>query len=355
MTTDGTTGAEGTATASATPDGGTPGTGSAATGGMEHGQKGGSSVAEKVAKITEKANAATKAATPPPAPTTPAYTPNFKFKANGEEKEFPENVRAFIKDKATEDYFRDLYSKADAFESSKTEKASWGQEKQQLGQRLQQTEAKIGEFTKGLQRINHFAQTDLDTFFEIYKIPPQKIEQWLDQKREMEGNPQLAQLYEERRTEAQRALQFQDQSENTRRENERLFQGQHQSAMHMALSHPEVTTFAQDFDKRFGAGAFRHHVEQHGDRVWNQERRYMPPHEAVKYVYDFYKRGFQTNSPDAQQPPQAAPQPPPAQAAPQVTPPIPNIGRGTGTTPTQQRFRNLKELRKHVADMTKEG
>lgn len=53
------------------------------------------------------------------------YAPNYSYKYKDEDREFDERFRAGVTDKESEDYLRDLYTKADGLEGVKTKNSEW--------------------------------------------------------------------------------------------------------------------------------------------------------------------------------------------------------------------------------------
>lgn len=52
-------------------------------------------------------------------PEAPSYEPNYTYTVRDEQREFDERIRDVIKDKDTEEYLRDLYTRADGLETYK--------------------------------------------------------------------------------------------------------------------------------------------------------------------------------------------------------------------------------------------
>lgn len=287
---------------------------------------------------------------------TPAWKPTYKYKVYDKEKEIPEHFRGFITDADKEKAFRELFEKADGLDHQKPIHQQVVKERNQLVQQYQQAQQQHTQAVEGIKKIHHLSQTDLDTFFDVYKLPKEKVFQWVSQKLRMdelrETNPELAQQIEQGERNRREGYAYQDRLKSLETQNRNLQLTQHNIAMSQTLSHPEVQSFGQLFDSRFGQGSFQKQVNDFGDLHFRRTNgQYMPPWQAAQAVIAQYRNGLQPTQPQAATPPPAQP----AQgataeggAAPAT---IPNMGSGRSVSPTKPRFKSLDQLRKYAADM----
>lgn len=290
---------------------------------------------------TEAANAGQET---PAEVTTEGWAPSYKFKVYDKEMEFPEEYRAYIKDGDTEKKFRELFEKAYALdEHKKIHQKVLGNLDEYKGQ-ASSVQGKYDQTLDGVKRIYKMSQTDLDSFFDVYKIPQQKIFEWARQKLS-EGDlpPEEQQYRQSLRERAMAASNYEIELENMKRQNQSMITQQHEMNMQAALSSQEASSFSAQFDSRFGQGAFLQHVQDYGAKAYNLEKRYASPYEAVKAVMQYYGAAINTT---------------PSQTTPADNgqkPVIPNVGTGRGSSPVKPKFKNLDQMKKYVKEHYIEG
>jgi len=278
----------------------------------------------------------------------PQWSPNFKFKVYGEEKEVPESFRALIKDAKTEAEVRSVFEKATAVDKLKTLHQRVSQEHQTASGKVKQYESEFAKVRDGLTRVSNYAQNDLDSFFEAYKIPAEKVMQWVSVKLHEQELPEAQRQQIMQGRQAQReAENLRYQQTNLQTQSNEMFQNHHNMMMDMVRSQPEVSTFEKDFDLRFGDGEFQRHVNDYGDRMYRQGK-YVPPHQAVAQVRAYYQRALSNNPAPAYAPGSAHGQGSPGAEPPQ---PIPNVGSGkSGVSPVKPKFKSLDQMKAYVKE-----
>lgn len=279
-----------------------------------------------------------------------AYTPNYKFKVYDEEKEIPESFRALVKDTATEKEVRELFEKAHGLDGLKPTHQKVVKERDELTTRFKETEGQLHGTVENLKKIHHYSQNDLDTFFKIYKIPEEKLFQYVSSKlKEAELDPAVAESLNAGRQAKLDAEYYKDQVESNQRTAQENFRQQHEFNMTSELGKPEVAQFIKDFDARAGQpGAFQRHINDYGNQVYQtQSGRYAPPSETVAYALKYYRSLLQPNP--SQQPASVTS---PAEPPP---PPIPNVGSGRSASPVKPRFKSLEALRKHAQQVKEQN
>lgn len=279
-----------------------------------------------------------------------AYTPNFKFKVYDEEKEIPESYRALIKDAATEKEVRDLFEKAHGLDGLKPVHQKAIKERDELSTRFKETEGHLNSTVENLKKIHAYSQNDLDTFFQIYKIPQERLFQYVTGKlQESELPPERVSELNAGRQAKLEADYYKEQYERQQESSRQSFRQSHESGMTQEMSRPEVAQLAKQVEERTGqTGAFLKHVNDYGNHVYQtQNGRYVSPQEAVAQTFQYYQK-LLNNNPPQQAPVQTAPNEPPP-------PPIPNVGSGKSVSPVKPRFKSLDQLKKHVAEITQEA
>lgn len=273
----------------------------------------------------------------PAASELPAFTPNFKFKVDEEEKEIDELFRGIIKDADTEKKVRELHEKALGLDLHKTRH-------EKLKTQFQEVNSKYTNIDKSLKQLSRFVQNgDLGSFFDAINIPEHMVFQFVKQKlTQMEAPP-------EQRAEMQRAESERRQFIQLQQENEELqqrFSTETTQArgleLDTALASPVVTTIASQMDAKLGKGAFKREVINRGIVAYQTTGVEIPVHQAVQEAVAYW-------SPMFGQSPQAPPAPAAIQAAPQEPaqppPTMPNVS-GRATSPIKTGPRSIADLKK---------
>lgn len=288
---------------------------------------------------TKSAKSAGKTAAPvasdaPVVPAAPAYTPNFKYKAFGKEKELDPFWQAHIKDQDSEKKVKDVHTRAEAFDDLKTRHESTQTEFQQL----------VGEFTaldKDVKRVMKFRNDgDLDNFFNSLKIPQEQVFKWVEQKLNMQSlPPEQRQALESQAQERQQRYDLEQQ----KAELEQQYQTQAVQArtmqLDMTLSRPEVTSVASAIDSKLGRlGAFRDLVIEEAQRVYFSTGQDLSAEQATGLVLQKYGKFLESS----EQAPQAIAQTPQPQVG--GKPVIPAI-QGKGTSPIKRAPKSVDDLR----------
>jgi hypothetical protein len=270
---------------------------------------------------------------------TPAYTPNFKFKAADKEQEFDDFVRNAVKTPEQEKKLRELYEKAYGLDHVKSEREKYRNDYKTINEQH-------SALNKGLDQLSSMLRNkDYHGFMEALKIPEQDILQYAlsrVQYKEMppEQRQQLDQQYQ-----AQQRLAYLEQA------NQELVSGyqsqmvqQRTSELDGYIGRPEVSQVASAFDARVGRqGAFRDEVIRRGQYYASlPESQDITVEQAVQEIMNLVGN--------------ISPQATPASAQAQVDgmqtaheqqqskPVIPNI-KGRGTSPAKKVVRSMDDLR----------
>lgn len=275
----------------------------------------------------------------------PAYEANHTYKVYDEEKTFPEQLKTIVKDKETEDFVRDLLTKADGLDGMKPRHQEAVQQRDDYRSQVDFYKADINRVLTLRDKQPHLfaAEVGISDDWIIQRAKEivnakETPEQWNDFNRRRADNYDVY-------TRSQEVERQQVQATQS-------FANTIQQQMTAALQHPDVSSFQSEFDKIHGLGSFQEEVRKHG--YYHYERTKMQgkaenlaPMDAVKAVYDFHKKTF------ARAEPQGG-----AKAADNVRKeagtkrvqekPIPNVGKGRNASPTGKRFKTIKEMREYV-------
>jgi hypothetical protein len=289
-----------------------------------------------------------KEATAVTKPTTPAWTPNWKFKAFDKEHEVEEWVRPLVKDAETEEKIKKLHSKAYAMDGMK-----------------EKLEKQRGEFETYKSTVTPKLKTydfldvilkngDFDTFFDRIGVKDEVLFDWFEKKLEMlQASPTQKAEYQK-----QMALKQQSYSQATQLEElqqahaEQIYQTR-MMQLDSTLMRPDVSQYAQAWDQRKGQiGAFRKLVIDQAAAVYSQTNgvKDLSAEEAVDYVIQNFGviLGLQQQ---AQTPQVAMNTPQTTVVTPPTAPVIPTIA-SRGTSPVKKVPKSLDDLKKLAAELS---
>lgn len=290
------------------------------------------------AKETKRGKAAAapvEAAPPPETPAVPAYQPNWKYKVFGKEKDLDEYFRPFIKDQDSEKKFKDVFTRADAFDDMKSKHEAAQQEFSQLV-------TEHAALDRDVKRVMKFRNDgDLTNFFNALKIPRQQIFDWVQNELSLENlPPQQRQALESQALERQQRYDL--EQEKTELETQYQTQAVQVRTMQldMTLSRPDVMGIASAYDTKMGRiGAFRDLVVEEGQRAWFSSQQDLSAEQATQLVIQKFGKLFE--GAQAPQAPIAAAPPQPQVATKPVIPAV----QGRGTSPVQKSFNSVQSLR----------
>lgn len=301
----------------------------------------------KAKEAAAKPAAATTAPGVVPAgtPATPAYQPNFKYKAFGKEKDLPEAFRSLIKDPETEKSVKDVFTRADAFDDMKSRHDNTSKEFQNVLQTHQALD-------KDVKRVMGFRNNgDFDNFFAALKISDNDIFNWAQQKLNAMKDPAQLQQYQSAAQQRAAMIEQQDNFTNLQQSYSNQAVQARTMQLDMALNRPEVSRYVQAWDSANQTpGAFRNFVAEEARRIWHESRaagkpRDVSPEEAIQSVIQRFGR-FLNVGDTAGQPSQAVQQPSNRQA-----PPVIPMIAGQAASPIKKVPKNLDDIRKLAKEM----
>jgi len=275
---------------------------------------------------------------------TPAYEPNTKYKVYDQEKEFPDQLKTLVKDKATEDYFRDLLSKADGLDAMKPKH-------QEVVSQRDQFKGEVDFFRSDINRVLTLREKQPHLFAAEVGITDDWIINRAKEIVNAKETPEQWDQFNRTRATQYDAYNQHQQAVRVQEDASAQFMNAHQQQMTMALGHPDVSGFQSQFDKVHGLGSFQEEVRKQGYYHYERTKQSgkpenLAPMEAVKQVYEFHKKTFTQAQPQgvaevSEKGGQSAAKRDPVK-------PIPNIGKGRNVSPTGRRFKTIKEMREYV-------
>jgi len=269
------------------------------------------------------------------------YTPNFEFKVYDKVHQFPEWARPVIKDKATEDQIRDVFSRAYGLDGLK---GKYEKSKEQLT-RYAEVEKNYNSQTSQLKQILALRDTDMGAFLQAVGLDDEKLAQHYQAILRAKEDPTFAAQYNaglEAKRKHLQATQEQEemraQMESLKQEREQIMLERHVNSFESTYNSPQVSSFAQAFDAKAGKeGAFKDEAMELGNFIFMKEQRNAPPSEVFDLLIQKYGAFVQPQTMQAQ--PQMAAKSQPAT--------IPNTGGASGVSVTKPRFRSIDDIKKH--------
>ncbi|MCA6566613.1 MAG: hypothetical protein IM559_21140, partial [Pseudanabaena sp. M151S2SP2A07QC] len=182
------------------------------------------------------------------APEAPAYQPSWKYKANDQEMELPEEYRSYIKTQEDEKRIKRLFEQVGGVEKLKGSYTT--------------TKTELDSYKKGIEAVNKMVQTgDFMKAFQVLgwdkKMAYQAAKQFLDfdelpqQQQQVHNQAWEMERYNQTLHENYQALQEQLQAQAAQIKSQEL-QG--------VLSSPDVKNVSEKFDQQYGQGTFRRRV-----------------------------------------------------------------------------------------------
>jgi len=271
---------------------------------------------------------------------TPAYQPNFKFKAFDKEYEVDELYRGLMKDPETEDKIKKLHSKAYAMEVMK-EKLEGTRKDHETFKTTIQPKLQSFEYFNNL-----VANKDWDTFFKKLGVPDEEMYAFVEKKLA------LAQASPDQKAEYMRQQQMREQHyarEQQFNELQNVYQQQAVQTrtiqLDMLMNRPDVAKYATSWDEKMGTvGAFRQLVIDEASAAFYQTQRDLTPEEAINAVIQKFGKVVVSQNPTM---PSMSQQQPQAMTPPPVIPVI----SGKGTSPVKKVPKSLDDLKKLADEM----
>lgn len=320
---------------------------------------------EQVVENQDAATGDTEAAIEQENANEPAFTPDYKFRANQQDMEIPEEFRAHIKDVESQKRMKDMFEKFHGFETQKTKLSS-------LEQDVTKYRGGYEGIVNNLQDIQqgyaHAVQSgnlhNLDMVFQKLGLGEDVLMAWAGEKAKLAGLE----------PEQQRAIMH-----SNKLEREAYEHGQHQNYLmnqnqqkdlqirqmqfDSAMAAPQIQGFAQELDGKFGmAGFFAEEVVKAGQMAYALEKKVLSVPEAMQAVITKYGLKGQAQQVQPQGQGNAN-----GQQGGNVSADgkkiiqrdnkvIPNIGSASGASPVGTgKAKNLDDVRKRYAELMAQG
>jgi len=277
------------------------------------------------------------------APAEPAFTPNLKYKAFGQEHDIPEKFRGLITDPESEREVHQVFERAHAFDRYKATLTQLDADiKQKIVPELQFYRQTKDNFNALLQKG--------DIFGVLGKMgmPREKVLQAVaDRIRIEQLPPEQREAYDAREHAQAISEQAASQIQQMQLRMQNLESLAKHSAIQSTFARGDVRSVADDFDKRVGqTGSFEALVRDHGALLYSQGKD-ITPEEAVQAVMQRFGLSVPAQ-------PAAAPAKTPQQVRPVTTTPmkvLPNVPSRAAATRSRPQINGVADIRKAASQM----
>jgi len=271
------------------------------------------------------------------------YTPDYKYKVYGQEKEIPENFRNFIKSQEEEKSFKELFEKADAIEGFKTKNEEARNRYAQLESTVKEHLAPRIQYYDGLVQSlkTSVDKEDFSGVCEAMGIDPTRLLGLAAKEAQLRQDPNA---YRAAQAERAREQAMNTAQSHVSKEQQRTMEVEAQYINRMLdykVQDPTVKQYADAFDARMGKpGAFVQQIRQLGEYQYLTGNKDVDPAGLIESYMKMHPMAqtMSTNTSAA-----------PASVAPvqtQSKPTIPTVNGGTGSSvPSKKAPTSIKEMK----------
>lgn len=291
--------------------------------------------------------------------TTPenVFTPDFKFRANQEDMEIPEEFRSHIKDLDSQTKIKSMFEKVYGFDAQKEELLKSRQSFSEIEQKYNGMNEYIGSIRDIYQdAINNNNMSRLDTVWQKLGIPEEVVMAYAYEKAQRaEMDPQQRAIIEERDRLNNQMYEMRNQQADMERQREEFQRNELQANFNSAFNLPQVQAFETELDSRFKSGLFREEVIKAGQMAYALEGKILSVPEAISTVINRFGLKGQV----AQQ--HAQPQVNNMSASgkkviQQDKKTIPNVGSNSGSSPVgSPKAKSLDDIRKRYKELAEQA
>jgi len=219
------------------------------------------------------------------APKEPEFQPDYKFIAYGEEKEFDDYVKPLINQENNEK-FKELFSKAYAFEKMQTKKES-------LENKIKEIEPDYANMNKTFELIRTLRdEKDYENLFKILDVPNKDVADHIIRLHKYSNmDPEERALIDKQRDARMENIHYKSLIQEQFEANKRAQFNQHVEQLEKELATPEIQEFVNRYDTVNGQGSFKnfvwsvgrdHFINTGGDLQTGQGGENLTPGQAVQ-------------------------------------------------------------------------
>lgn len=277
-------------------------------------------------------------------PAAPAYSPNYKFKVHGEEREFDDWAKPLVKSAEDEKKYREIMEKVYGIDHIKQDREKLRGE---LGT-FQETAQKYTAITKNLDRLSQYVRTgNYEAFFQELDIPEEEVLHYAARRLQYREMTPEQRVQYDRNVQAQReAVSYGQQNQDLQSQMHELKHNQRMFELDQYLSGNGIKELVQEYDSGRQAGAFKKLVMDRGIYHYMTSQKDLPVSEVVSEVMQILGKQPQTQTMFAQTTaPQGVSTTQAQPKAPEKKPVIPAVDGG-GASPARQPIKSMDDIRK---------
>jgi len=204
----------------------------------------------------------------------PAYEPNFQYKFQDEFHEFDDRVKAAIKSKEDEDYYRDLITKAKGMEIQKqrvseyeTQVKEWEGKYNDLNSRSENNDQTIQYVSNLMEGISRGDSQSFETLLGLCNVNNDTLLRLGETLARHIENPQAFMQQQQQRQQQMAQVQQQQQTQSVDAQARELAQQRTEFYLDRALSDPNVADIVSYVDSVAGDGSFKEEVKALGAQM----------------------------------------------------------------------------------------
>ena len=274
-----------------------------------------------------------------------SWEADLNYKVRDEQKKMDEGLAGLIDSKEKEDYFRELYTKAEGLDWGKENLSAKNKQFEDLTEKHSTLDTEMSQFRDGMGQLARLKDDDFMAFQRHWNIADKAIlerasailkldEEGFDAQRENERQ------FEQRQQGYNNESRIQQESARSQAATQEL----HQLKMQQAMSAPEIADFRTRYNERLGTGAFEAAVDDYGSLQYHTTQRYVEPSVAAAEVYRRNQALIPSNQPAQEPQGEVNPNEPPVTR-------IPNLGQGRPGSSVRKRIQTMAELRKFATSL----
>ncbi len=292
----------------------------------------------------EEPAVAAEAASAEGEPAAEAFTPEFKYRADGKDMEIPEYLRSIIKDKDSQEKVVKMLEKYEAFDTVSSRRDQF---------RTERDEARTlsGKYQNALTGLKStIDREDIDGALKLLEIPEEKMLEWATKKAKYYmGDEAYRRQIDQETQMRQKNWSTEAQANDYQTKYQEMEVRQLQTEFNYEMLKPEVSSFSTAFDKFAGKqGAFIEEVRNRGELAYLREQKTIAPSEVIQGIM----KQFSTISSAPNPAPAAASNKPATKVVVKTASKVPTIPtvRGTQASPTKEGFTSMDKLRQYRKD-----
>jgi hypothetical protein len=226
-----------------------------------------------------------------------AYIPNLTYKHLREEKQMPEELAGVIKTKEQEDFYRDLFHKAEGFDFVQEKREKAEQQLQQYDQTFNEfmKSAQLGDFEKAWTHVAGLPKPSLQEVMRGFGFQERDLVQMAYEI--ANRSPEQAQAQRMQAEQDRRMREMQMQMQGMEQTYQQTLENQIHSEFDQMTQDQEFGPVIKAFEEKHGNGAFFQEVATRGAQISQQTGRILSPKAIAKDIISRYNLGSLVSQP----------------------------------------------------------